>query len=121
MKLVEQTISQDPPEPPRRFFSDSKNYEFLIWYNDLTFKKVVGFQIGYKPSPLNTSEEYFLTLKPGSTKMLYGQLTGEGQGVVASKVIEYVDKPPISDLIQKVIYASIELPDDIQNALEKYF
>ncbi len=121
MKITEQTISQDPAEPPRRFFSDSKHYEFLIWYSDSTFKKVAGFQIGYKPSPFNTSEEYFLTLKPGSDTMKYGQLTAEGQGIVASKIIEYLDQTPSPDLIQKIIYASIELPDDVQDALEKYF
>lgn len=121
VKITEQTISQDPAEPPRRFFSDSRHYEFLIWYSDSTFKKVVGFQIGYKPSSFNTSEEYFLTLKPGAEKMKYGQITGEGQGVVASKIIEYLDQLPPPDLIQKIIYASIELPEAVQDALEKHF
>lgn len=121
MKVEEQNISQDPTEPARRFFSDSRHFEFLIWYQGPEFKQVVGFQISYKPSPLNTSEEYFLTLKPNAKEMKYGTLTDSDRGIAATKVIGYANKSPSTELLDKIRKAMLELPSDIQDSLKRHF
>ena len=128
MHLEERPIYQSPAEPPRKNFTDGAHWDLIVWFDTAEFKKIVGFQIGYKEHPFNTDEEFFLTLRPsnsvGAFEVEFGVIAVGSEPAPAAKLIRRVDRLP-DTFFKKVETLVGQLPRDLRpfflSHLETFF
>ncbi|MGZ3805341.1 MAG: hypothetical protein ACXVB4_14090 [Pseudobdellovibrionaceae bacterium] len=115
-------IYQSPSEPSRKNFTDSKNLDIIVWFENSNFDKIVGFQISYKENPFDTDNEFFITYKktpesPESLKL--GRTSPTTTMHPANKMIKQVSDRPPNSFFLLMDKALRDLPKDIRVYVEK--
>ncbi len=119
--MKEYPIRQSETEPPRRQFTDNQHFDLIVWYQDPEFKKIAGFQLGFKDNPFNTDKEYFISHFPNMTatpKVRLGETSGIEQTYPAPKMIRKTENPPPESFFRKIEDVLTSVPVEIAEYLK---